>query len=247
MFIIDPSFWEVRMTQKKGRGIYAKKEIVEGTVIGDYIGIVMRACKISEEEHGLYDMWYSDEASILANPNEIGVHLMNHSCMPNCETYTYKDRTLFFALRRIYKHEELTISYDLGPPDNKCNPCMHACFCKTILCKGSMHSSDDSSKRWKHTNRTAVERMFDVKPDDLYGKKLVPLPKYPMSIKDNPSYYLYANMSKKPQIEYSNFSNMSYLREIIRSTGRSIYFPKLNINVIGLIENIIYSISENNE
>ncbi len=98
---LSPSLFRVKILENKGKGVFSKRSIEAGAVIGDYLGTVIDNKSINEKEQGLYDMWYSDFASVLADPNEIGVHLFNHSCSPNCSTYTYKDRTLFFY-NKIY-------------------------------------------------------------------------------------------------------------------------------------------------
>lgn len=35
MFLITKDFWEVKKTEEKGYGVFAKNKIVKGTVIGD--------------------------------------------------------------------------------------------------------------------------------------------------------------------------------------------------------------------
>src|SRR5882672_6267951 len=150
MILLSQDAWEIKMTQKKGRGIFIKNPIAAGTVVGDYIGRVIRTAEedTHEKENGLYLTYYHVYASLY--PLDVkapGIHLVNHSCAPNCWMYIYKGHTLFFALRHIFAGEELTVSYLLSPED-LCNPCTHRCHCKSIICYTTMHLSKDSYTKW---------------------------------------------------------------------------------------------------
>ena len=119
---------KIKKTSQKGRGVFAKKDIAPGTVIGDYLGKIILNREIDEKTQGLYDMRINDFFSILPDPKKEGVHLTNHSCEPNLGMYEIGIHTIFFALRKIFKGEELLVSYYLGPPEKKtCNPCTHEC------------------------------------------------------------------------------------------------------------------------
>ena len=71
MFLIPDNYWEVRDTKEKGEGVFAKKNISPGVVIGDYIGTVVKTAEenVREEDIGLYLMYYNNQASIYPHPN----------------------------------------------------------------------------------------------------------------------------------------------------------------------------------
>lgn len=149
MFLISKKYWIVRETYKKGKGVFARRKIPGGEIIGDYVGKLLPLEKIDfkKEKEGLYLMNYSDDIGIYPNLKKEGVHLLNHSCKPNCFIYKYLKHTLVFALRDINKDEELTISY-LLPPKTYCSPCNHKCVCGNKNCSGNMHLSENKYKKW---------------------------------------------------------------------------------------------------
>ncbi|MGH7203901.1 MAG: SET domain-containing protein [Candidatus Levyibacteriota bacterium] len=233
MLLLPLDTWEIRITQKKGRGIFAKNTLNPGTVIGDYVGMVINnALDDTREKDGLYLMYYHDRASIYPTDlREPGIHLMNHSCMPNCGLYTYKGHTLFFSLRTIFPEEELTTDYLLSP-DKYCRPCTHQCTCQTILCRGTMHLGTKRFEEWNtfHEAQSKETRRLPIR----YGKQLKPLKTYPKSIPDHPIYNLFGAMRETPlQYAGQTLPIAQELRKTIRETGRIISFPKLNLNVLG--------------
>jgi len=184
MFLIDRSYREIKISNKKGRGVFAKKLITAGNVIGDYVGKLIRLEEMDfeKEKENLYLMNYRDEIGIYPDLTKDGVHLLNHSCSPNCFIYKYKMHTLVFALRDIEKREELTISY-LLPPKKYCHPCPHKCFCKSEVCTGSMHLSEKDYKIWQKFQ----EINFKITEGSIlsFKDRLKPLAKYPKSIPES--------------------------------------------------------------
>lgn len=187
MIFLEKSFWEVRKTKHKGKGIFAKKDIPKGIVIGDYIGRVLHPRDVDWEKMETYLMYYSDEVCIYPNLKIPGMHLLNHSCYPNCFLYIYKGHTLAFTLRKILNGEELTISY-LLPPRNKLEKkCNHKCMCGSKNCTKSMHLSVGAYKKWRKFQEQAGGKKAKV----AYGKTLKLLLKYPKTVKDNPIYDMF--------------------------------------------------------
>ncbi|HLE49212.1 MAG TPA: SET domain-containing protein [Patescibacteria group bacterium] len=185
MFLIPASFWKIRKTKNKGRGVFARKPIRQGALIGDYVGKLVQLLDFDfdKEKRELYLMYYNDELGIYPDLKISGVHLLNHSCSPNCWIIKYKNHTVVFALKNIRKGSELTISY-LLPPKMNCNPCPHRCFCKSKKCTGSMHLTESGYKKWqafqdKHkrgmskTNRNAGELELLKKYPKSFSKKLI--------------------------------------------------------------------------
>ncbi|MBI3341600.1 SET domain-containing protein [Candidatus Curtissbacteria bacterium] len=178
MFLIKNDFWEIKKTEHKGLGVFAKKEIVAGTIIGDYLGKVVKTAQhdLQKDKGEIYLMYYTDEASIYPDLKKPGTHLLNHSCQPNCWIYIYQGHTLFFTLREIKPGEELTISYLLDPKDETCNPCVHDCKCASKLCTGTMHTSKEKYGKWqKFQNSQKKTKIKKV----AFGKNLPKLTSYP--------------------------------------------------------------------
>ncbi len=183
MILLSDEYWEIRNTKRKGRGVFAKKDISKGAVIGDYIGKIIRPQDAMIDEENFYLMYYHDHAVISPNLEKPGVHLLNHSCVPNAFLYTYKGHTLAFALEKISKGEELTIPYLLAPKDEFCEPCPHICRCGNLQCSGTMHLSKERYEKWrkfneKWTKKTKRERIS-------FGKELPRLLSYPKKIPED--------------------------------------------------------------
>jgi hypothetical protein len=241
MILLDQKFWEIKVTPKKGRGVFATKAIPAGRVIGDYLGKVIRtATEATSDKDGLYLMYYHNQAAIYpTDVNAKGIHLLNHSCAPNCWVYTYKGHTLFFSLRHIFAGEELTISYLLSP-DDFCNPCPHQCRCEESHCSGTMHLSKGRFAKW---NRFVSLQSKQTKKGRIsYGKELPKLTSYPDTIADQPIYSLFG-ATQKPSLKLAakklppNFK----IRKLIRDTGRTLLFPNLKTNILGVVDDVIYS------
>lgn len=244
MILLPQDYWEMQVTAAKGRGIFAKQEINPGTVIGDYIGTVLRTAESdTREKDGLYLMYYHDYASLY--PEDIaapGVHLLNHSCAPNTWMYTYYGHTLFFALRRIFVGEELTVSYLLSPADH-CNPCLHTCRCGQSICTGTMHQTHEQFDAWD--SFTTAQAKQTKRARVRYGKPLPLLSSYPHSIEDHERYTLFGYEridSLRQQDMY--LPKIKELRRRIREHGRTLLFPKLKTQVLGIRDNQIISTAD---
>ncbi len=188
MFLLKDSYWEIKKTKEKGRGVFAKKGILAGSVIGDYLGKVIKTAEydLENDKKGLYLMYYSDTVSIYPHLNKPGPHLLNHSCMPNCWISLYRGHTLFFALRNIVPGEELTISYLLDPDVGTCRPCTHSCRCESKNCSGTMHLPKEKYEKWQTFQNE--ERKKTKRARVVFGKDLSPLPSYPKTIPCSPIY-----------------------------------------------------------
>lgn len=240
MILLDNSFWEIKQTEEKGRGIFARKEISAGIVISDYIGKVIKiAEEDTSEKDGLYLLYYHDYAAIYPEDlQQTGAHMLNHSCEPNCWIYTYKGHTLFFALRKILPGEELTISYQLSP-DKYCKPCSHICICHTPTCTGSMHLTQKQFDVWNtfHEKESKKTKRARIR----YGKLLVKLNDYPKMIEDNSVYTLFGNRNHPTILPGKKVPTAQTTREKIRTTGRTLLLPALGLHIVGVKENRIVS------
>jgi SET domain-containing protein len=180
MILLEDDYWEIRETKKKGRGIFSKKIILQGTVIGDYLGKIIHPQDAVVDEENFYLMYYHDQAAIAPDLKKPGVHLLNHSCVPNAFLYTHMGHTLAFALRNIAKNEELTIPYLLSPKDDFCNPCLHVCKCGSRKCSKTMHLEKDKYDKWREFNEKWTKRTKRKRIS--YGKELPMLADYPKTI-----------------------------------------------------------------
>ncbi|EKE05680.1 MAG: Nuclear protein SET [uncultured bacterium] len=151
MFLIDNSYYKIKNTKGKGRGVFAEKIIKAKTIIGEYAGekVEIEKYDLEKDKYGLYLMFLNDEYAIYPDLTKIDIYLINHSCEPNCWIMNHDDHVYFFALRDIKVEEELTISYLLPPKDKICNPCNHICKCGGKKCTGSMHQTQRQFERWQ--------------------------------------------------------------------------------------------------
>ena len=151
MFLIDNSFFEVKRTKNRGRGVFCTKEIKAKTIIGQYSGTEIKIAEydLEKDKDGLYLMFLNDKYAIYPDLTKIDIHLINHSCEPNCWIVNHRKHIYFFAIRDIKPGEEITISYLLPPKDETCNPCYHDCKCGSKKCTGTMHLSEDKFKKWQ--------------------------------------------------------------------------------------------------
>lgn len=158
MMLFSDRYWEITETKNKGKGLFVKGNVLQGVVIGDYIGKVIRPEDAVVDEENFYLIYYHNRAVISPDLDKPGVHVLNHSCKPNCWLYIYKGHTLVFSMRKIKRGEELTIPYLLPPIDKFCNPCPHVCKCSNKECTGTMHLSKEKYKAWRElTERQSKE------------------------------------------------------------------------------------------
>lgn len=235
MFLLNSSYWSIGHAKKKGRGVFAKREISAGLVIGDYLGRVQsdEEAEKKEAEVGLYSMCYGPNTSIFPDDAKSpGVHLINHSCMPNCNTYPYRNHTLYFALRKIFPGEELTISYDMEYSDLP-SPGSYACSCETLVCRGTMCVSREVQKQ----SDAFVEKRQKGWIDESrqINTVLLVFPHYPSSIRDHSVYDIFANTKKAPHVlTETEIPDIRQIRLLLRSFGVGIRFARIGIDIIGV-------------
>lgn len=242
MFLISPDYWEVRQTPHKGRGIFAKKIIQGGTVLGDFMG------KILPPEQDVlkgpfYSMHYNEKAIIMPDPSKEGIHLVNHSCMPTCDMYPYKGHAVLFALRKIFPGEELTFTYLCDPPTDNREPTeMYWCRCGSILCHGTMNATkniiEKTDKFVHEINEDTYENTLPVP----YGEELQPFESYPEKIEDHPIYDMSGTTVQPPlKLQETKIPSLQFVRNTMRETGLQLDFTNLNIVIIGIMDGLILS------
>lgn len=247
MFLIPADAWEVRGRAfssgdfgKQNRGIFARKPIRAGTVIGDYLGLLIPNERQGEYEAGrdLYLMSYDRQLSIWPDPSRPGIHLVNHSCEPNCGLATYHGHGLYYALRLIHPGEELTVSYLLAPIDDECAPCLHACWCRTRSCTGSMHLPIDRYAAWRTFDERENRRGGTVTRDEpgVAFTQLRPLERYPARIGDRGFFGLFGSAEVPARVlPDDRLPSVAQIRREIRRTGRRLSFPKLGVTILSTV------------
>uniref|UniRef100_F6PQ66 [histone H3]-lysine(4) N-methyltransferase n=1 Tax=Ciona intestinalis TaxID=7719 RepID=F6PQ66_CIOIN len=130
-----------------GRGLYCKRDFDSGEMIMEYTGQIIRQELTDKREKyyesksiGCYmfrmDDFYVVDATVLGS----GARFINHSCDPNCYSrivqFEGKKHIVIFALREIYKGEELTYDYKFPIEDENHKI---ACTCGARLCRKFMN------------------------------------------------------------------------------------------------------------
>ena len=107
---------EVKQTKSKGRGVFARKAIEEGTIIEKVPMLVVPDDELVGTKLADYAFFWGKKTVALA----MGYgSIYNHSFEPNAEYQdTGRQTKTFIALRDIKKGEEITVNYN-GDPDDK--------------------------------------------------------------------------------------------------------------------------------
>ncbi|KAI7801185.1 putative histone-lysine N-methyltransferase 2B [Triplophysa rosa] len=126
-----------------GRGLFCKRNIEAGEMVIEYSGIVIRSALTDKREKyydgkgiGCYMFRIDDFEVVDATMHGNAARFINHSCEPNCYSRVInvegQKHIVIFALRKIYRGEELTYDYKFPIEDasNKLN-----CNCGAKRCR----------------------------------------------------------------------------------------------------------------
>jgi len=124
----------VHKSSIQGLGLFARRHIDEGEMIVEYAGEVIRAtvADIRERRYeaqgiGCYMFRHGEDDVVDATRSGNVARFINHSCEPNCYSREVKiggrRHIIIFALRSIYRGEELTYDYKFPIEDVKM-PCL---------------------------------------------------------------------------------------------------------------------------
>ncbi|XP_077064612.1 histone-lysine N-methyltransferase 2A isoform X2 [Siphateles boraxobius] len=118
-----------------GRGLFCKKNIDAGEMVIEYSGNVIRSVLTDNREKyydgkgiGCYMFRIDDYGVVDATMHGSAARFINHSCEPNCYSRVVsvdgQKHIVIFAMRKIYRGEELTYDYKfpIEEPGNKL-PC----------------------------------------------------------------------------------------------------------------------------
>ncbi len=111
--------YKIKKSNIDNRGLYANRDIKDGTKIIEYKGKIVTKKKV--EENTKFD---NDKAIYLFNLNKKydldgdfkfnTARLINHSCNPNCEVSGTGLKIWVYAIKDIKKGEELSYDYGFG-------------------------------------------------------------------------------------------------------------------------------------
>ena len=142
---------------KKGRGLYAVKDIKEGTRIVDYVGkvITKKQTETTERFNNAKPIYlfnlnkkYDMDGDVSWNP----ARLINHSCSNNCDYNGTGLKLWVIAIKDIKKGEEITADYGFGyDEDYK----QFKCKCKSKNCCGYIVRAES---RWRINKKFSIGR-----------------------------------------------------------------------------------------
>ena len=142
---------------KKGRGLYATKDIKEGTRIIYYVGkiITKKQTELSQKFDNAKPIYlfnlnkkYDMDGDVSWNP----ARLINHSCANNCDYNGTGLKLWVIAIKNIKKGEEITADYGFGyDEDYKQFPCK----CRTKNCCGYIVRSES---RWRINKKFSIRQ-----------------------------------------------------------------------------------------
>ncbi|XP_041758803.1 histone-lysine N-methyltransferase 2A isoform X1 [Coregonus clupeaformis] len=126
-----------------GRGLFCKRNIEAGEMVIEYAGNVIRAVLTDKKEKyydskgiGCYMFRIDDFDVVDATMHGNAARFINHSCEPNCYSRVIlvdsHKHIVIFALRKIYRGEELTYDYKFPIEDDGSK--LH-CNCAARRCR----------------------------------------------------------------------------------------------------------------
>ncbi len=171
---------EVRGSDVHGRGMFATRDIPEGTEIIEYLGERIDKVESDRRGHALFDeaqetggaqvylFTLDDTWDLDGNIEWNTARLINHSCEPNCEAQIDDDlRVWIVATDDIGEGEELTFNYGFDTEDYENHPCR----CGSERCVGYIVGEEYwpelrrklKKKKAKEERKAARERAKKVK------------------------------------------------------------------------------------
>lgn len=125
---------EIRVTETKGRGVFALKPIERGERILEFQGHILKTAELTDDLLAMQigpDEWLASDGSLLDD-------CVNHSCEPNAG---FVDGTpVLFALRDIPAGEEIAWDYSTSIAESGWTL---DCRCGSSKCRGIVRSWND--------------------------------------------------------------------------------------------------------
>lgn len=150
----------VRRSRIHGHGVFAARDLPEGTALIEYTGRLITVAQADE----LYDEIYTghtflftlNEAYIIdGNVDGNDARWINHGCEPNCIPYLHahprdrrKDRVIIETLRDVEEGEELSYDYGISfdVPYSARLKRIWACRCGAPTCTGTLLKPRDHER-----------------------------------------------------------------------------------------------------
>lgn len=142
---VKSQYITVKKSKIHGTGIYAKKNIPEGTRVIEYVGervtkkesdrraqTPLENNAENEEMGAVYLFEINKRYDLDGYVPYNTARYINHSCEPNCESDIIKGRVYIIAIRDIKKGEEISYNYNYSWEDYEDHPC----YCGTKDCVG---------------------------------------------------------------------------------------------------------------
>jgi len=159
-------FYKIKKSNIDKKGLYASKDIKEGTKIINYVGKIIS--KKESEKNEKFDNKKDIYLFNLNNRYDLDgdfkfntARLINHSCDPNCEVEGTGLKLWISAIKKIKKGEELTYDYGFSyDKDYKQFPCK----CGKQNCVGYIVRS---GSRWRINKKFRKQKNL---VDNLFQK-----------------------------------------------------------------------------
>jgi SET domain-containing protein len=147
---------------KKGRGLYATKNIKEGTRIINYVGKIITKKQTEETEKfdntkPIYLFNLNKKYDMDGDVSWNTARLINHSCSNNCDYNGTGLKLWVIAIKNIKKGEEITADYGFGyDEDYKQFPCK----CRSKNCCGYIVRAES---RWRINKKFSISQQQSSK------------------------------------------------------------------------------------
>jgi SET domain-containing protein len=147
---------------RKGRGLYATKDIKEGARIIDYVGKVITKKQTEESKKfdnskPIYLFNLNNRYDLDGDVSWNTARLINHSCSNNCDYNGTGLKLWVIAIKDIKKGEELTCDYGFGYDENfkqfRCKCSSKNCCGYIVRAESRWRINKKFSMSLKKTNR----------------------------------------------------------------------------------------------
>ena len=130
--------YKIKKSNIDKRGLYASKQIKNGTKIVEYKGKIVSAKKVEtdpkfDNEKAIYLFRLNNKYDLDGDFKFNTARLINHSCDPNCEVTGTGLKVWVYAIKNIKKGEEFSYDYGFSFDEDYKN---YPCRCKSKNCCG---------------------------------------------------------------------------------------------------------------
>jgi len=170
----EPLF-EIRQSPIQGVGAFALRRIRKGMLIAEYTGERIGNAESDRrydlarmERHHTFLFIVSQRTVVDAAVGGNDSRFINHSCDPNCETFTQRGQIFIEAIRDIPADAELSYDYLYDrTEEEKGQPGIeeyYACHCGSKRCRGTILAPEEPKPARKKRARSKKTRHRDSRP-----------------------------------------------------------------------------------